>query len=239
MYLSYYNNIDIYQDLHDCHNQRILHLLNDFQTINHLKAEDFYITGSSCASYMNYIITKEERNVDIILNNKNINKVNLIIISGINIISQDFINQNQRHKYIFKDGYCFCSAEDLLVHTTMRAYVTLKENSIELTSLLLDYMNLTVSEYLPMFCDIANNSKILSDEHKIKLQQRLYLIHKWHNPLVSIEYRAMPKSYFKKNNIAQANVENNNDIIKYLNIFCKKNNLNKKDFVVKQVICNI
>lgn len=232
MYFSYNDNIDIYQELHDCHNERILNLLNEFKTVNHLKAEDFYVTGSSCASYMNYIITEKERDVDIILNNENISKSNLIAIPGIDIISKDFINKENRHEYIFKDGYYFCSAEDVLVHVSMKAYVTLQENPKDFVSLLLDYLNLTVKEYLPVFCDIANNSRLLSDEHKNRLLPRLYLMYKWHNPLVPIQFKAMPKSYFEKENIAQANMDNNEHIVKYLNIFCETNNLDKKDFVV-------
>lgn len=178
VYISY-DQIENYQELHMQHNKRIIEILDNFKTVNNLTSEDFYVTGSSCASYMNYFITKHYRDVDVILKN-GIDKKSLTLTPGIDVLSTDFIPEKYRHALIYKDGYYFCMAEDLLMHATMKAICSLKINSIEYIGILLKYLNLTVDEYQPVFEKIIDESTYFVPEGKDKIKNKLWLLKKWH-----------------------------------------------------------
>ena len=182
-YLPYNNNnIEQYQELHTQHNQSIIKALDTFKYTNNLTSEDFYITGSSCASYMNYFIPKHYRDIDIILKN-GIDKKSLTLTPGIDLISTDFIPEKYRHSLIYKDGYYFCAAEDLLIHATMKAICSLKINSIEYMGVLLKYLNWTVSDYKHIFEKIIEESTYFSPEGKNKIKEKIWLLNKWHGAI--------------------------------------------------------
>ena len=124
-YLIYEN----FSSIHNNNNEEILFLLDKFKEVNNLSSEDFIVAGAAAASYMDYLVLKYIKDIDIILlTDKEIEKTTGIDIL-FNIIRPEVFN------ITWKDGYQFISQEDFLYTSTIAAVLKNKRQNVIYTRL--------------------------------------------------------------------------------------------------------
>ena len=115
---------------HKANNSVIEEALQLFMETNNLSSTDFIVVGSSGASYMDYLVLREVKDVDIVmLTDREVQKTDMIDILY-KIIRPTVFDIK------IKNGYQFISKEDFLITSTISAILKFKSSNIYYTKLM-------------------------------------------------------------------------------------------------------
>lgn len=163
------NNSEL-EELHNKNNKFIITIIEKFRQENNLAKTDFVIGGSSCASYMNYLILKRVNDVDIFLINPNIQRKKT---SYIDILRICFAADGWQNRVIEKDGYLFLAPEDFLLQECAGALIKGKLRNIEYVGRMLKYLNLSSEQVISMLQAYVPTNTSLTEEWKEMILNRM------------------------------------------------------------------
>lgn len=135
------------EEIHNKNNQEILEKITNFMNHNNLSAEDFFIGGSSCCSYMNYFILSKVQDVDIFM----LKDIEVEKTDGIDVIINQAIT-GYEPELVEKDGFYFISAWHALMAFAVKALLKKQKHSILYFKVLLHYyFDMTIEEFQEHF----------------------------------------------------------------------------------------
>lgn len=137
------------QELHKRNNATIKHIIQTFQEENNLNSKDFVVIGSSCASYMNYLILKTVRDVDIHVFDRQ-KRERCIKTHGVDLIKHMLLPSEYKNRLVEKDGYYFLSKEDFLVNACSAGLLKTKGKDILYSRIILLELEMSGSEFYNM-----------------------------------------------------------------------------------------
>lgn len=168
-YSMSYNTTPEIQIHHDNNNQIIKSYLEEFMKVNNLGKHDFIIVGSSCASYMDYLILNRVRDIDVLPIN-NIDISSLIKTKNIDVLSRvDLINE-QAENCIEKDGFLFSSKMDILVSSSISILLKQKRRSFSYVRILLDDLNIKSNDFIELLTAQIEKSNLSDKLKKLALK---------------------------------------------------------------------
>lgn len=170
-------------DKHILNNGIILNAILEFKKINNLSESDFLIGGSSCGNYMGYFTLASVRDIDVFTFREN---VELIKTPRIDTIRSFYLLHGYQERIIIKDNIQFLSPIDLLINQTACALIKLKIRDIEYIGHLLQYLNLTVDEFIPIFLNSVENSPCVTGEDLEKVMSNLWLLKRYHGNIKKV-----------------------------------------------------
>ena len=164
--------------------QKILYILKDFEYRNKeqcpfLKSK-IIIIGSACGAYMDYFELPSVTDVDIYP--LDFLSYPLFPTKEIDIVLRLLVLDGWEDRVIEKDGFMFLSPLDLLVCSTAGALIKMKPSTIAHTGKLLNYLNMTVDEFMPILDTALANS---TERNKPIMVERKHLLYEWYGGTTS------------------------------------------------------
>lgn len=165
---------------HKRHKIIIKKYIEEFKNTNNLNNKDFVIIGSSCASYMDYIILRNVRDIDIYLLDKDLYE-KCLITKRVDLIQHILLPSDFTDRLVEKDGYYFLSEKDFLMNVCCGGLYKLKSKDILYTKTMLAKLNIscddiynTMQNILPVLKESINYPPATD-----KISSRLHLIKKY------------------------------------------------------------
>lgn len=167
------------EEKHNNNNQEIFEKITNFVKHNNLSPEDFFIAGSSCCSYMNYLILDRVRDIDVFLTKD----IQVEKTEGIDIISNQVI-QNYVPELVEKDGFYFLTPWHVTAKCAVKALLRRKKQSVIYFRFLLDYMNMTIEEFQERFeQEVEQHVFPYSDKDALEIvKNNMHLLQNWGKP---------------------------------------------------------
>ena len=156
------NDVEL-METHSSNNRKILEYLTEFKEANNLTSQDFIVGGSCAGSYLDCMTLKCVRDIDIIPIDAD---KELVKTSKIDIIQYPYYTTGFEERAIYKDGFYFCSFEDLLIQEATASIVRRKIKHIDYTGNLIRFHNISPEELCSKVRDALPLMDRILDTHK-------------------------------------------------------------------------
>lgn len=164
------------KEKHDNNNKEIYSKIMKFMEHNNLTADDFFVGGSSCYSYMDYLILHHVRDIDVFL----LKDIEVEKTEGIDVIVNKAI-KGYTPELIQKNGINFLSPWHAITKCATKALLYQKKQSILYFQILLDYIGMTAEDFYNQFMlEVEQHVFPFTDKDALNIvKNNMFLLKYW------------------------------------------------------------